>query len=201
MPLFRVRFDCPKPVRHAVLSISGLGQYRCVVNGKDLAVGALDPAWTDYRSSVPYDTLDVTNALQPGQNVLGVRLGNGFFNVEGVKGRYTKLIGSYGPPKLIARLRIVHHDGSEKVISSDPEWETRLGPIVYSSIYGGEDFDARREVRDWFADAADWQSVKVVGGPGGTLRCVGTPPCGSPARMPPSRSKSRCRANSSSISG
>jgi len=61
----------------------------------------LDPGWTTYSKRVLYSTYDVTEQLKRGTNALGVMLGNGMYNVESVKGRYTKFVGSYGQPKLL----------------------------------------------------------------------------------------------------
>ena len=56
------------------------------------------PLWSDYDKSVYYNTYDVTEQLQDGENVVGILLGNGFYNVQG--GRYRKLQISFGPPTL-----------------------------------------------------------------------------------------------------
>ena len=93
---------------------------------------------------MPYDTYDVTPLLTVGDNVLGVMLGDGMYNVEGVKGRYTKFIGSFGQPSRFARLTLDFADGNQVVIASDARWTTRPALIVFSSAYGGEDHDARR---------------------------------------------------------
>src|SRR3546814_15642251 len=82
--------------------------------------------------------------LQPGANALGVMLGNGMYNVEGVEDRYKKFVGTFGQLRLIAQLAITYEDGSREIVGSDDQWRTRPGPIVFSSIFGGEDHDARQ---------------------------------------------------------
>src|SRR5208283_4141646 len=47
------------------------------------------------------------------------------------------------------------------------------GPITFSSVYGGEDFDARLVQRGWDKpnfDDSKWSPAQVVSGPGGELR-------------------------------
>lgn len=179
MPIFRREFDVAKKVRAAVVSISGLGQYELTVNGKPVTRSLLNPGWTDYRKTVLFDTFEVADLMRLGANTLGVRLGNGMYNVEGVKGRYTKFIGSFGQPKLIAQLRLLFDDGSEAVVATDAAWSTRPGPITFSSTYGGEDFDARLEPSGWTlpgASAQGWSPALEVSGPGGALKASGTPP-------------------------
>ena len=181
MPLLRRQFQVRKPLRCALVSVCGLGQYALHVNGTPASASVLNPGWTDYRKTVLYDTFDITAHLRPGTNVLGVLLGNGFFNVQKYPGRYTKFVGSFGRPKLIAQLRLLYADGSEDWVVSDASWATHPGPIVLSSVYGGEDFDARRALPGWdrpeFA-ATDWQRATRVRGPGGRLRAQNVPAVG-----------------------
>jgi len=180
LPLFRDRFTvADKRVLRATLFISGMGESHTLVNGKAITTALLTPGWTDYRKTVLYDSYDVTALLHAGPNVLAVLLGNGMYNVEGLKGRYTKFIGLFGQPKMIAELRIHFADGTVSTVATGSQWRTIPGPIVFSSIYGGEDFDARRVPAGWTQpafDDADWQSAVVVDGPGGTLFSERIPP-------------------------
>jgi alpha-L-rhamnosidase len=120
-----------------------------MLNGEPVTHAVLTPGWTDYRKTVLYDTYDVTQQLHTGLNAIGVMLGNGMYNVQGVQGRYTKFVGSFGQPKLIAELRLHYADGSTSIVTSGNEWKTTNGPILFSSIYGGEDYDASRTLTDW----------------------------------------------------
>ena len=180
MPLFRRDFILDNPPVRALLSVCGLGQYTLRVNGRPATSSVLNPGWTDYRKTVLYDTLDVTELLQPGANVLAVALGNGFFNVEKYPGRYTKFVGSFGRPKLILQLRLVFADGREQWVLSDESWRTHAGPIVLSSVYGGEDYDARAALPGWdrpeFAGHEAWARATRVATPGGRLRAQNVPP-------------------------
>lgn len=58
----------------------------------------MDAGWTLYDKEVFYVSFDVTDLLQKEDNVLGVMLGNGFYNMP--QERYFKLLVSYGSPKL-----------------------------------------------------------------------------------------------------
>ena len=177
LPLFRKEFSLPNPVRRAVLCVCGLGQYELRLNGARVGDRVLDPGWTNYRKTCLYATYDVTSKIRKGKNTLGVLLGNGMYNVTG--GRYVKFTGSFGPPKLILQLVVEHTDGSETSVVSDSTWRTSPGPITFSCIYGGEDYDARREMPGWdrtsFNDQG-WQRATVTEGPGGALRSQTAPP-------------------------
>ena len=179
MPLFRRDFQVTKPLAAAVAAVCGLGQYELRLNGKDVTDTVLNPGWTNYRRSILYSTYEVTGLLHQGANVIGVLVGNGMYNVERQRGRYTKFSGSFGQPKLILELHLRYRDGTEDVVASDGNWQTHRGPIVYSSTYGGEDFDARLEPKGWdtpgFA-ATDWLPALAVEGPGGKLEAQQAPP-------------------------
>ena len=41
---------------------------------------------------------------------------------------------------------ITYEDGSEEVIISDNTWKTADGPITFNNLYGGEDYDATKEL-------------------------------------------------------
>jgi hypothetical protein len=172
MPIFRCAVRLDKPVTRAVIDISGLGQYELSVNGRKIGDAVLAPGWTDYRKTVYYNTYDVTAALRPGENAIGVMLGNGFFNVPRIPGRYTKFTGSFGQPKLIARLRVTYRGGGGAEIVTDANWKWHPGPIVVSHAYGGEDYDATLEQTGWDQsgfDDREWAPALEVAGPGGNL--------------------------------
>ncbi len=177
LPIFRRRVEIAQPVTQAVIHICGLGQYELRLNGQRVGNRQMDPGWTNYRRTCLYSSYDVTKQLFPGDNVIGVMLGNGMYNVPG--GRYVKFTGSFGPPKLICQLHVTLADGSMQVITSDAQWKCAGGPITFSCIYGGEDYDARREQAGWDTpgfDDAKWQTAIECQGPGGQLVPQTAPP-------------------------
>ena len=44
---------------------------------------------------------------------------------------------------MILKLEIQYSDGSKEIIVSDETWKTTASPVTFSSIYGGEDYDAQ----------------------------------------------------------
>jgi alpha-L-rhamnosidase len=171
LPIFRRDFVVRPGLQRAVIFICGLGQYELSVNGAKVGDDLLSPGWTKYDQTCLYDTYDLASSLNPGTNTLGVMLGNGMYNVVG-GARYTKFTGSFGPPKFIAQLQLFYADGTSEVVVSDPHWLTSPGPITFSSIYGGEDYDARLNPAGWKKpgfDAGAWSPAQAVNGPGGKL--------------------------------
>ena len=176
MPVFRREFTVRKGLVKATLRIAGLGQYEARIGSSGgmrlVAPHGLHQAWTDYKKTVTYESYDVTKMLTPGRAVLGVMLGNGMYNVQKTKGRYTKLEGSFGPPKLIAELRLKYADGKTETIGTDAQWKVANGPVLFSSTYGGEDFDARKVETGWdlpgFEDKG-WLAATETDGSGGKV--------------------------------
>jgi hypothetical protein len=163
LPMFRREFTVARKVTRATAYISGLGFFELYLNGRKVGDHVLEPGWTNYRRTNLYATYEVDEFLRPGVNAAGVILGNGMYNVAG--GRYVKFTGSMGRPKFILLLRIEYDDGTTQNITSDYRWKVAPGPIRFSCIYGGEDYDARAEQPGWNEtgfNAKGWETVEVV---------------------------------------
>ncbi len=171
IPYFRKDFRIGRKVSQAFVFVSGLGHYELYLNGKKIGDNFLTPGWTDYRKTCLYNTYDVTENLNNGDNTIGAITGNGFYNIN--RERYRKLVIAYGAPKLILKLLIRYDDGSEDTVVSDETWKTSPSPVTFSGIYGGEDYDARLEQPGWnmpgFA-AQGWKDVIAVKEPAGSLK-------------------------------
>ncbi len=127
----------------------------------------LDPAITDYNDRILYETYDVTDRLQTGVNAIGLWLGNGAWRINRSEDRWTwyGLNNNFGKPMGIAQLHLQFEDGSETVITSDDSWSTTASPITYNNVYGGENYDARREQEGWNDtgfDDSNWQNAEIV---------------------------------------
>jgi alpha-L-rhamnosidase len=168
LPLMRKTFTVKSPVKKATLYICGLGHFDLSLNGKKVGDHFLDPGWTMYNKQALYVPFDITKQLQIGKNTIGVMLGNGFYYIPRDK-RYRKLTGAFGHPKMICRLVMEHADGSVENLVSDVSWKTAPGPITFSSIYGGEDYNANLEQKGWdtnnFNDASWQKAITVDGSP------------------------------------
>ncbi len=179
--LLRREFTVKPGLRRAVAHVCGLGQYELYLDGRKSGDDILAPGWTKYDKTCLYDTRDVTTLLRRGTNAVGLLLGHGMYNTAPSEGRYTKFRHSYGPLKAILQLRLEYADGSIEIVGTDDQWQTSPGPLTFTSIYGGEDYDARLEPHGWDEpgfDAARWSPAQVVDGPGGALRglsCAGPP--------------------------
>ncbi|MFE7169348.1 family 78 glycoside hydrolase catalytic domain [Streptomyces sp. NPDC057616] len=169
LPLLAKDFTLPRAVRSARLYIAGLGVYDATLNGKAVGDAVLEPANTTYDKRVQYATYNVTDRLRAGANTIGVALGNGMSNVVSTADRYRKLYGDISDPKLIARLEVTLADGSVRTVTSGGDWRATLGPTTSSNWYGGEDYDAGREIPHWDepnGDRSSWERAVSVPSPG-----------------------------------
>lgn len=166
LPLLRKEFTIDKPLKRATAFICGLGQFEMNLNGKKVGDHFLDAGWARYDEEALYVPFNITEQLHSGTNAIGVMLGNGFYYVS--KERYHKLTVAFGYPKLKARILLQYEDGSTEDIVSDQSWQVSTGPLTFSSTYGGEDYDARREQTGWDMpgfSGAGWKPVMIVDGP------------------------------------
>ena len=172
-PLFRKEVSLEKTLQSARLYISALGYFESFVNGVKVGNAFLEPGWTSYDKEILYTTYDVTEYLKKGTNVLGVTLGNGFYNPLPMR-IFTPLREylQVGRPAFIAQLRLSYTDGSTEWLYSDPSWKTTAGPTIRNNVYLGEHYDARNEIKDWcMSDVLDseWKQAIPVQPPVGKL--------------------------------
>jgi alpha-L-rhamnosidase len=172
-PLLRKEFTLGKPVKEALLHVTGLGNYQLFLNGQRIDNGALAPGMTDYTKQVLYNTYELASRLRPGNNTLGLVLGNGWYNEL-----CPDLWGFWkapwvAQPKAIAQLRVTFADDSQVSIATDETWKVRESPILFSDFRIGDVYDATREIPGWCEpgfDASAWVQAAVVPGPLGRLK-------------------------------
>lgn len=181
MPLFQREFTAGKKITSARLYVAGIGYHEAYLNGKKIGDHILDPGWTTYRKEVQYIVHDITDMMKPGANVMGVMLGNGWWNPLPLKlfGRFNlRDAQQTGRPCLRADIRIRYSDGSEDVVATDELWQTTPGPVVRNNVYLGEHYDARLEVAGWSSKKGgkEWKPAVATAGPDGTLQVQMQPP-------------------------
>ena len=167
LPLIRKNFTVNKALKKATVYLCGLGHFDMSINGKKVGDHFLDPGWTQYDKQALYVPFDITRDVTKGVNAIGVMLGNGFYYIPRDK-RYRKMTGAYDYPKMICRVVLEYKDGSVTSLISDKTWKAAPGPITYTSIYGGEDYNANLEQKDWDRpnfDDKGWQNVIITKGP------------------------------------
>lgn len=180
-PLLRKGFQVEKNIEQAFAYVTAAGFYEFFLNGEKVGDHVLDPGVTDYRETILYSTYDVTSQLKKGENAAGAMLANGAWNMLRTEGRWSWGSGnnSLGSPAFFMQLMISYEDGSQEVIVSDDTWKTADGPITFNNLYGGEDYDARKEIPGWSESGFDdsgWATAALSEGPGGKLKAQLMPP-------------------------
>ncbi len=176
LPMFRKEFFIAAPSSNATLRVVGLGDYDALINGQRVAETGINQPWSQYEKTLYYRDFDVTALLVPGTNCAGVMLANSFWNNPNPPvGRYNK-VGPQRtadePFRLCAELILRGSDGTVQRIGSDATWRTTAGPVVFSHIFAGEDFDARRQLSGWDRagyDDGGWSPARLLGPPTGVL--------------------------------
>ena len=93
-PYFRKTFSNSKKIKSARAYIAVAGLYELSVNGKKIGNHRLDPMYTRFDRRTLYVSHDVTSEITEGINVVGVLLGNGWYNTsQPLYGIFTKLRG------------------------------------------------------------------------------------------------------------
>lgn len=165
-PLLRRNFNAERGLVAARIYATSLGLYELRLNGQRVGDAVLTPGWTSYDDRLQYQTYDVTDLLNEGDNVLGAILGDGWY--RGYLG--TKIHRNlYGNRlALLLQLHLTYADGRVAVIGSDAQWRASRGPIRMSDIYMGETYDARLEKPGWDKtgyDAGNWLGVRRLDHP------------------------------------
>lgn len=149
-------------LRQATLFVCGQGLYEAWLNGKKTGADVLSPGSSEYDKTVYYNAYDVTSFISPGDNTIGIVLGNGPYVLERIHNRGDW----FGLPTLLAQLELYYEDGSRQTIVSDTSWKLTIdGPIRANSEFDGEIYDARREMYGWNTNAFDdsgWQQAPMT---------------------------------------
>jgi alpha-L-rhamnosidase len=169
--MLRREFSVGRTVKNATAYVCGLGLFELWLNGEKIGDHVLEPGLTEYRKRCYYVTSDVKKQLKPGDNAVGVILGNGRYFAP----RRTIPIDTrtFGQPVLKMQIEIEYDDGSVERIVSDEQWRvTTGGPIRANNEYDGEEYDARQEIKGWAEpkfDDSKWKPVHRAKGPEGAL--------------------------------
>ena len=166
-------FPVSGKIEQARLYVAARGVFEVRLNGAKVGNDHFANGWTSYRHRLDTLTYDVTGSLQSGGNELRVLLGMGWYagNI-GFRGQ-RQFYGVY--PELLLQLEITYKDGRTETLVSDGDWQgTFDGAIRSSSIYNGEEYDARKEPSDWRAVAfnPDLGSAELVPKPFAPVRAT-----------------------------
>lgn len=171
-PLFRKVFSFESMPEKAELTICGLGFYELFVNGNRITKGALAPYINNPDDILYYDVYDIKKYLAEGENVIGIMLGNGFFNPFG------GYIWDFDKAPWRGGLRVAFSleteiNGETSVFEADETVKTSPSPIWLDDLRIGAFYDARKEQKGWSEsgfDDSDWENAIFTNAPLGEKR-------------------------------
>ena len=167
--MLRHSFVLPnKEIHSAKLFSTARGVYEAYINGSRVGEYVFTPGLSQYNKHHYYQTYDVSDLLEPGENVLAAMLSEGWWSGNitfgGTNWNY------FGDQQaLLAKLVITYKDGTtQNIVSSPDTWKvSHDGPVRYGSFFQGELYDARREtsIAAWSTskyDDTQWQQAHEV---------------------------------------
>jgi len=152
-------FECGGDVRRATWTVSGLGVFRCYVNGDEVgADDCLKPGYTHVGKRRHSFSYDVTPLVKKGRNVLSAEVSTGWWR-DSIVGRRKV------PSAFWGSLEIERADGTKVAIPTDGKWKGAYGGgLVHAEIYWGETFDARADQSWRKTGEVDWKAAKAYDG-------------------------------------
>ena len=175
----RKEFALKNEVSEARLYVSGMGVYSAYLNGREIAPEELlKPTLSWYSKRVYFNTYDVTEMLQQGDNAVGIILEGGRYtslryNAANPNWDGTDHVFGFGTPRLLLQLEVTYKDGQKETIVSDKTWKiTNRGPIRTANEWDGETYDGNFDLGEWNKVGYDdnaWLPAELVEAPEGQL--------------------------------
>ena len=181
----RKDFVLKDEISEARLYVSGMGVYSAYLNGTEIAPEELlKPTLSWYSKRVYFNTYDVTEMLNGGDNAIGIILEGGRYttiryNAKNPNWDDTENVFGFGTPRLLLQLEVTYKDGNKELIVSDETWKiTNRGPIRTANEWDGETYDENYELGDWNQagyNDAEWLHAELVEAPEGQLSAQPNP--------------------------
>lgn len=177
-PLFRKSIIIDKIPQAANFTICGLGFYELYINGFKITKGALAPYINNPDDILYYDFYDLLPHLREGENIIGVMLGNGFFNPFGGTLWDFDKAPWRGPLRLAFSLEM-ENDGDRVIVEADESVKVSDSAVVFDELRIGAFYDARLEQNGWNKigfDDSGWKNARIISAPKGEPRiCLAEP--------------------------
>lgn len=127
--------------KEARMYITACGIYETRINRKKVGDQVLTPGFTDYGNRVQYQTYDISDLLEPGENRWEISLGDGWFCGK---------LGAFGAsrvygeqPLVMGQIELTDKNGQRTYIVTDEgfSWSDD-GPVRFNDMKDGETYDA-----------------------------------------------------------
>lgn len=159
----RKEIQMGKKVKRAFAFTTALGLYHFYINGHRIGEDEFTPGWTSYHHHLLYQSHDVTRYIKEGANMLGAHIGAGWYKGDMGSARTRNHYGKQSA--FLCQIEVLYEDGERTAFCTDTSWESTESPILYSEIYDGEIYDARKEIDGWNEAGnknGEWKPVEKV---------------------------------------
>lgn len=132
---FKGTFVPRAAIKQARAYVSGLGFYELYINRKKVGNHVLDPAQSTYSKRVYYVTYDVSRYFNNKANSIVVPVAPGWL----------------GTSRLRMQIEVTYQDNTTEILNSDRFRSVIGGPIISSTVFDGENHDARLDTEKLYA--------------------------------------------------
>ncbi len=163
-PWLRKTFELKARPETAVIYVASVGYHEVYVNGKRIGDAVLSPAVTNHRRRARYVAYEIADQLKEGENVIALWLGVSWSIFPPYK-----TDDRPQTPIALAQAQIKLADGEAVTIGTDDTWRTHPSPNTLLGVwdfthFGGERYDASREIAGWCKvdfDDSSWKPATV----------------------------------------
>lgn len=156
----RIPFTVRKQVKRMLICATAHGVYELSVNRAAPDDRLLAPEISSYQKILQYQVYDVTDLICQGENVIGVKLADGWWS--GRIGFLGNACQFGDTTAFLMEGQIAYEDGSVEYVLSDSA-VSATGPLLAADLFVGEKYDARKELTGWETAGFDdslWKPVK-----------------------------------------
>ncbi len=163
-PWLRKTFELKAKPPRATIYVASVGYHELYVNGKRIGDAVLSPSATNHRKRARYVTYEIADQLQEGKNVIALWLGVSW-------SIFPPYVTPDKPqtPIVLAQAEIRLPDGQSRRVVTDGSWRTHASPNTLLGVwdfthFGGERYDANKEVQGWAEanfDDSGWKPATV----------------------------------------
>ena len=155
----RIPLNVNKKLKKARIYMTAHGVYQLEINGRRYDDREFAPGITSYDSFLEYQTYDITDRLTVGENIAGIRLGDGWWcGRVGGSGDSCQFGTTLG---ILFQAELNYEDGTKEIVDGT-KGVSSTGPIIYSDIFVGERYDATKEIVGWSEAGFDDISWKIL---------------------------------------
>ncbi len=139
VPVFKKKFTVQEKIKSAVLAVTAHGIYEAQINGKPVTSSLFNPGFTSYYHRIQYQTYDIKNLIEQGENEWVVTVADGWWRWNNNFGTNLAVIGC---------ITIEYENHTERIVT-DETTDVSTGPLIWADLQKGEYYDARIKPQKW----------------------------------------------------